>query len=91
MFISETKSVMYETQFLKDIAMQNYYKYNVTKPFSNMLKGIMLSINSIQAIGVAVAQFYNKINLENVTHNSKPILYTPQWDDVSKGHLTYKC
>ncbi|KAB0801153.1 hypothetical protein PPYR_05507 [Photinus pyralis] len=79
--IDESKPVMYETHFLRDIAEQNYTKYNIDV-LSNVEKGIMLLVNSSQAIGLAVAQFYNIIS-SGVYSEKEPSISLPIWDQIS--------
>ncbi|KAK4871749.1 hypothetical protein RN001_015873 [Aquatica leii] len=80
--IDESKPIMYETHFLRDIAEQNYTKYNIDL-FRDVEKGIMLSVNSTQAIGLAVAQFYNVLGAAEYME-SEPTISLPTWDNIAK-------
>lgn len=69
--------------FLRDIAQQNYSKYNIESP-SNIQRGLTLSVSSSQTVGLAVTRFYNTLN-KNFSFNSEPIVTLPEWDSISKG------
>lgn len=77
---------MYEMHFLRDIAQQNYSKYNIESTF-NIHKGLTLSVSSAQAIGLAVARFYNTFH-NDIAFNTKFTITLPTWDSVSKGRFT---
>ncbi|KAF5289595.1 hypothetical protein FQA39_LY15042 [Lamprigera yunnana] len=80
--IDESKPIMYETHFLRDIAEQNYTKYNINTTIDSE-KGIMLLVNSTQGIGLAAAQFYNVLGNVNYIEN-EPTVTLPIWDDIAK-------
>ncbi|KAF5272845.1 hypothetical protein FQR65_LT00441 [Abscondita terminalis] len=80
--IDESKPVMYETHFLRDVAEQNYTKYNM-HPVIDVEKGIMLTVNASQTIGFVVAQFYNVLGTtENIDY--EPKISLPIWDNIAK-------
>lgn len=74
---------MYEMHFLRDIAEQNYSKYNIESP-SDIQRGLTLSVSSAQNVGLAVTRFYNTLD-ENVSFNTEASVTLPMWDPVSKG------
>lgn len=85
LLILETKPVMYETDFLRDIAEQNYSKYNITfTPNIYRKVGFMLIINSTESIGFAVARFLNHFNPSSSFIKDKNISL-PVWDAISNG------
>lgn len=71
--------------FLRDIAEQNYSKYNIETSV-DIQKGLTLSVSSAQSVGLAVARFYNTLN-ENISFDTAPTITLPMWDSVSKGIL----
>lgn len=75
--------MIYETHFLRDIAEQNYTKYNI-ESLNYIRKGIMIPVNSTQAIGLAVVRFYNIFDYSN-NLTVEPQISLPIWDNVSKG------
>lgn len=85
--ILETKPVLYEMHFLGDIA-RNYSKYStgITK---QMLRGIMLPVNSTQNVGLSIARFFETLNPDSISYKLEPMMSLPRWDDVSKGLLQY--
>lgn len=74
---------MYEMHFLRDIAEQNYSKYNIDIS-NNFQKGLTLSVYSLQSIGLAIARFYNILK-DTVSYNLQPTLELPVWDQTSEG------
>lgn len=76
---------MYEIHFLRDIAEQNYSKYNID-PQNSADKGIMLSVNSSQAIGLAVTRFYDTLGDYNFK-DLQPKFSEPTIDSTTKGKL----
>lgn len=74
---------MYEMHFLRDIAEQNYSKYNIDIN-NNFLKGITLSVYSMQSIGLAITRFYSVLK-DAVSFNLQPTLSLPTWDQTSEG------
>lgn len=69
--------------FLRDIAQQNYSKYNIELP-TNMQKGLTLSVSSPQSVGLAVARFYNTLD-KNFAFDTESRITLPTWDSISKG------
>lgn len=74
---------MYEMHFLRDIAEQNYSKYNI-ESLSDIQRGLTLSVSSAQNVGLAVARFYNTLD-ENVSFDTEASVTLPMWDPVAKG------
>lgn len=74
---------MYEMHFLRDIAEQNYSKYSI-EISDNFLKGLTLSVYSLQSIGLAVARYYNVLK-DTVSYDLQPSLSLPIWDQTSEG------
>ncbi|KAG5899705.1 hypothetical protein JTB14_030097 [Gonioctena quinquepunctata] len=61
--IDDMKPVVYEPQFLCDIANQNYTKYNIShKPSKYRKIGVMLKVNSTESIPFVVERFYSLFN-----------------------------
>ncbi|XP_022243736.1 VWFA and cache domain-containing protein 1-like isoform X1 [Limulus polyphemus] len=81
--IDDGKPIMYEKTFLKDIAKQNFYKYNVLPPDPSSIKeGMMVAVNSTKNLSFLLGDFYSVMSppAHFETHFS-----LPWWDPVSKG------
>ncbi|KAJ8980589.1 hypothetical protein NQ317_018716 [Molorchus minor] len=85
--LADLKPVMYEPQFLQDLAEQNYTKYNISCK-SNMLRktGVMLTINNSNSVPFVVNRFYNYFNANRSIKLNRN-LYLPAKDEFS-GDLT---
>ncbi|CAH0562656.1 unnamed protein product [Brassicogethes aeneus] len=82
--IDESKSILYETDFLRDIAEQNYEKYNHSyKTLRRVKPGFMLAINSTDSVGFALSVFYNIFNKRRDFNTEKKISL-PDWDSTSR-------
>ncbi|CAG9759360.1 unnamed protein product [Ceutorhynchus assimilis] len=81
--IDESKPVMYETQFLQDIADMNFTKYNILFSQNRFRKpGYMLTLNKTDDIGFVKNKFFSVFNIDNLyTTNEKISL--PYWDPHS--------
>ncbi|EFA13000.2 VWFA and cache domain-containing protein 1 [Tribolium castaneum] len=77
--IDDSRPTIYETQFLEDIALQNYQKYNISHP-GNVFRGIMVPINSTETVGFALARFYMDYNQN---YNLQKLISLPTWDERS--------
>lgn len=85
LLITESKPILYETDFLRDIAEQNYSKYNITYTRNVHRKsGFMLIINSTESIGFAVTRFFNNFN-PTATFIKDRNISLPVWDAISNG------
>lgn len=82
--ILESKSVMYETDFLRDIAEQNYDKYVIPHKNKPVNAGLMLAINSTNSVGYAVALFYEMFNPQRLFSEEQRVSL-PAYDTVTKG------
>lgn len=80
--IDDSRPTIYETQFLEDIALQNYNKHNISYT-GNVLRGIMIPINSTDTVGFALTRFYN-VYSQN-TFNLQKEISLPTWDKKSNG------
>ncbi|CAG9855267.1 unnamed protein product [Phyllotreta striolata] len=82
--IDELKPVVYEPQFLCDIAYQNYSKYNI--PYQRDVHrkmGLMLKVDRTESIPFAVERFYSIFNpLSNFKLGTK--IHLPTWDKNEK-------
>ncbi|XP_017769692.1 PREDICTED: VWFA and cache domain-containing protein 1 [Nicrophorus vespilloides] len=81
--IDESKPIMYETHFLRDVAEQNYSKYKIDNDY-NVNRGIMLMVNSTQGVGLAVARFFNTLEDETTMYDLDFQISLPIWDSFSK-------
>lgn len=81
----ESKPIVYEMHFLRDIAQQNYSKYNIESTVDVQI-GLTLSVSSAQSVGLAVARFYNILH-KNADFNTEPGITLPTWDPVSRGKI----
>ena len=84
---SDGKPIMYEKAFLRDIALQNYSRYNVSfvaLEKLSILAGQALAINSTRflssTIGNYLDVFHNYSGL-----NQAPFYSSPYWDPIGKG------
>lgn len=68
---------------MRDIADQNYTKYNVDV-LEEAERGIMLEVNSSHSIGLSAARFYNMASSQEWSTLS-PRASLPVWDNISKG------
>lgn len=73
---------MYEMHFLRDIADQNYSKYNIDAS-DDYQKGVTLSVYSLENIGLAVARFYNVLK-DVISYGTAPHMTLPLWDNTSQ-------
>lgn len=87
MVFVESKPVMYEMHFLRDIAEQNYSKYNIESPGKER-RGLTLSVFSLQSVGLAVARFFNILDESSLFH-MMPGITLPTWDEISKGMIFF--
>ncbi|RZC40016.1 VWFA and cache domain-containing protein 1 [Asbolus verrucosus] len=78
---SNSRPTIYETQFMEDIAFQNYNKYNISVT-KNVQNGTMVAVNSSKTIGFALSLFYNIYNL-NSSYNIEKRISLPMWDHQS--------
>ncbi|XP_056645974.1 VWFA and cache domain-containing protein 1 isoform X1 [Diorhabda sublineata] len=78
--IDELKPVVYEPQFLCDIAYHNYSKYNIPfKPNPYRKLGMMLKVENLESIPFVVERFYSVFN----PHSNFEIgtnIHSPSWD-----------
>ncbi|XP_030748339.1 VWFA and cache domain-containing protein 1 [Sitophilus oryzae] len=81
--IDESKPVMYETHFLKDIAHQNFSKYNITTYNRFRYPGYMLTVNKTDDIGFVINRFFSIFNTGFLFKTDKQISL-PYWDPQSK-------
>lgn len=81
--IDESKPILFETQFLRDVAEQNYSQYNV-ESFSEPVKGSLLTLNSSQSVGLTVARLLHSIQQSTFEPKFGPRLSLPRWDGVSQ-------
>lgn len=81
--VLESKPIMYEMHFLREIAEQNYSKYNIDVSYETE-RGVMLSVNSSQGIGIVVAQFYEVLGYSDY-FNLDPKVSLPTWDNIAGG------
>ncbi|XP_050314411.1 VWFA and cache domain-containing protein 1 [Anthonomus grandis grandis] len=78
--IDELKPVMYETHFLRDIAEQNFTRYNISYDYNPFRKpGYMMTVNKTEDIGFVVNRFFSIFNPNSVFKTSKNISL-PHWD-----------
>lgn len=81
--IDESKPIMYETHFLRDIAEQNYNKFNVSFKLNKRRKmGLMLSINSTDSVGFTASHFYTIFN-PNSSYKIDKQISLPTWDPIN--------
>ena len=81
--IDESKPVMYETTFLKEIAEMNFPKFNVKSPDPSKIRhGIMVQVNTTEQLSITLSGIYSV--LSRPTHSSLYISL-PFWDNISKG------
>lgn len=88
LYFAESKPVMYEMHFLRDIADQNYSKYNIDAS-DDFQKGVTLSVYSLQNVGLAVARFYNVLK-DVISYDTSPRITLPLWYNTSKGMCALK-
>ncbi|RWS12904.1 VWFA and cache domain-containing protein 1-like protein [Dinothrombium tinctorium] len=80
--IDESKPVMYETTFLKDIADQNFKKYKVKNPDKSKIRpGIMVAINSTEHLNFIIKGVYSVLTKAPYTFTQFSL---PYWDQYSK-------
>ena len=80
--IDESKPVMYETTFLREIAEMNFAKFNVRSPDPSKVKsGIMFAVNSTDNLSFILNGMSSV--LSRPTHTSLHISL-PFWDIISK-------
>jgi hypothetical protein len=79
--IDESRPTIYETQFMEDVAFQNYNKYNISVA-KDILNGTMIAINSSEAVGFALGLFYSIYN-QNSTYDLEKKISLPMWDQES--------
>ncbi|XP_060536991.1 VWFA and cache domain-containing protein 1 [Cylas formicarius] len=81
--IDEMKPILYETHFLRDIAYQNFTKYNITFNHNVYRKmGYMLTVNKTDEIGFVVSKFYSTFN-PSYFFDMKKQITLPHWDPQS--------
>ncbi|KAL1492905.1 hypothetical protein ABEB36_011074 [Hypothenemus hampei] len=82
--IDESKPVMYETHFLRDIAEQNFTKYNISYTHNYFRKsGYMLTVNKTEDIGFVINKFLSVFNNDGTFSADKKISL-PHWDPLSR-------
>lgn len=80
---------MYEPQFLRDMAEQNYANYNISYKSSRFHKtGLMLTINSSRSVPFAVNQFF-KIFSSELSFVTEKNISLPNWDASIGGKISY--
>ncbi|XP_028147697.1 VWFA and cache domain-containing protein 1 [Diabrotica virgifera virgifera] len=78
--VDELKPVVYEPQFLCDIAYQNYSKYNVpSRPNPYRKLGLMMKVDSMESIPFAVERFCYVFNPYSHFETGTKI-HLPTWD-----------
>ncbi|KAF8794033.1 VWFA and cache domain-containing protein 1 [Argiope bruennichi] len=81
--IDDDRPVMYETDFLQDIANQNFKKYSIHHKSSRKIqKGVMIAVNTTKDISLTIGDIF-----ENFPDHpsSKTVFSLPYFDPVSKG------
>ncbi|XP_054157249.1 VWFA and cache domain-containing protein 1-like [Oppia nitens] len=80
--IDDTKPVMYEMDFLREIAEMNFQKFNVLSPDPFKIRpGMMVAVNSTDNLSFTLSGIYSV--LTRPTHSSVYISL-PYWDAISK-------
>ncbi|CAG5123241.1 unnamed protein product, partial [Candidula unifasciata] len=83
--IDDGKTIMYEKSFLKDVAYQNFARYEVPYRLPTpVIRGIMMAINSTQDLSSSVGRFYLPLNR---TAEDDPVFSLPYIDEAD-GALT---
>ncbi|XP_012946227.1 VWFA and cache domain-containing protein 1 isoform X2 [Aplysia californica] len=83
--IDDGKTIMYEKSFLKDVAYQNFAKYDVQYRLKTpVIRGIMMAINSTRDLSSSVGRFYLPLNR---TAKDDPVFSLPYIDEAD-GALT---
>ncbi|CAH1153371.1 unnamed protein product [Phaedon cochleariae] len=86
----DSKPVMYEPQFLNDIATQNYTKYNISyKSNVHHRKGLMLKVNSEESIPFVVERFYSVFNPSFLFHTGNNISLPNLYDDSKELTMSF--
>ncbi|GFR18765.1 VWFA and cache domain-containing protein 1 [Trichonephila clavata] len=81
--IDDDRPVMYETDFMQDIAQQNFKKYSIhPKVTKKNQKGVMIPVNTTKDISVTIGDIFQ--NFPNHP-SSKPVFSLPYFDSVNKG------
>ncbi|CAL1284587.1 unnamed protein product [Larinioides sclopetarius] len=83
--IDDDRPVMYETDFLQDIANQNFKKYSIHhKSTRKSQKGVMIAVNTTKDISMTIGDIF-----ENFPDHpsSKTVFSLPYFDPISKGMI----
>ncbi|CAL1540838.1 unnamed protein product [Lymnaea stagnalis] len=81
--IDDGKTIMYEKSFLKDVAYQNFAKYEVQYRLKTpVIRGIMMAINSTQDLSSSVGRFYLPLNR---TAEDDPVFSLPYIDEADRA------
>jgi len=81
------KPIMYEKAFLRDIALQNYSRYNVSfvaLEKLSILRGQALAINSTRFLSSTVGNYLDIFHNYSGLHQN-PFYSSPYWDPIGKG------
>ncbi|WAR23918.1 CAHD1-like protein [Mya arenaria] len=81
--IDNDKPIMYEKQFLQDIAIQNYTKYKVISR-SKSPAGMMVAVNDTRDLSLMVGRFYTPFNKTT----PEDAIFSLPYIDVADGALT---
>nr|XP_042909818.1 VWFA and cache domain-containing protein 1 isoform X1 [Parasteatoda tepidariorum]XP_042909819.1 VWFA and cache domain-containing protein 1 isoform X2 [Parasteatoda tepidariorum] len=81
--IDDNRPVMYEKDFLEDVAEQNYRKYNIRhKALQKIQRGVMVPVNTTKDISLTIGDIFKDFP----RHMSPRILFSlPYYDPISKG------
>lgn len=83
--IDETKPIMYETTFLKEIAEMNFKKFGVEMPPENKIKnGLMVALNSTDNLSFTLNGIYNVLSKPDLDAYSNIYISLPHFDFISK-------
>ncbi|KAK0046626.1 VWFA and cache domain-containing protein 1 isoform X1 [Biomphalaria pfeifferi] len=82
--IDDGKTIMYEKSFLKDVAYQNFARYDVQYRLKSppVIRGIMMAINSTQDLSSSVGRFYLPLNR---TAEDDPVFSLPYIDEADRA------
>ncbi|KAG8193233.1 hypothetical protein JTE90_005580 [Oedothorax gibbosus] len=83
--IDDDRPVMYEKDFLQDIAQQNFRKYSIYhKASRRSQKGVMIPINTTKNIALTIGDIFKDFPQHM---SSKPIFSLPYFDSMNKGMI----
>lgn len=84
--IDESKPIMYETTFLREVALMNFKKFNVDSPPSNKIRsGLMVALNNTENLGFLLNGIYTVLTKPNADAYSHVYISLPHYDFISKG------